>query len=99
MEVMIIDQTRIDALALDLDGVVSRTAQVHAAAWKRVLDELLARGAGGATWVPFDADGEYRAYIGGKPRRDGIRSFLAARSAAVCSLAEVELVGTSEEAR
>jgi len=75
-----IDRTRFDALVFDLDGVVTRTARVHAAAWKRTFDELLAvLGRGPA----FDARRDYRAYVDGKPRRDGIRSFLAARGIAL----------------
>ncbi len=74
-----IDRRRIDALLFDLDGVVTRTAAVHAAAWKRLFDEVLARRAGGQSWEPFDVEHDYRAYVDGKPRHDGVRSFLAAR--------------------
>lgn len=74
---------RAAALLFDLDGVVTRTAAVHAAAWKRLFDELLERRARGGPWRPFDADREYRAYVDGRPRRDGVRSFLAARGIAV----------------
>lgn len=77
----ILERTRIDAFAVDLDGVVTRTASVHAAAWKRLFDDVLARHARGA-WAPFD-DRAYRAHVDGKPRRDGIRSFLAARGIAL----------------
>lgn len=70
---------RIDAFLLDLDGVVTRTAVVHAAAWKRLFDELLARRAAGGAWRPFDLDRDYRTHVDGKPRRDGVRSFLASR--------------------
>jgi alpha,alpha-trehalase len=77
--VLVIDLTRFDAFAFDLDGVVTKTAAVHAAAWKRSFDELLERLARGETWEPFDLEHEYRTYVDGKPRRDGIRSFLASR--------------------
>ncbi len=75
----LIDLDGYDAFALDLDGVVTRTAVVHAAAWKRSFDELLERLSAGRTWTPFDVESEYRTYVDGKPRRDGIRSFLGAR--------------------
>lgn len=70
------------AFALDLDGVITSTAALHASAWKQLFDELLARRARGKPWRPFD-DGEYRAYVDGKPRRDGLRSVLAARGIAI----------------
>jgi trehalose 6-phosphate phosphatase len=68
---------RIDALLVDLDGVVTRTAVVHARAWKRLFDAFLARQEGDQP--PFDEVGEYRAHVDGKPRYDGVRDFLAAR--------------------
>lgn len=59
----------------DLDGVITDTARVHAAAWKDIFDEFLAgRSAGG----PFD-DTDYLRYVDGKPRYDGVASFLASR--------------------
>jgi beta-phosphoglucomutase family hydrolase len=71
----------IRACLFDLDGVLTRTEIVHAAAWKEIFDAFLrARAeADGTAFVPFDADVEYRAYVDGKRRRDGVRSFLAAR--------------------
>lgn len=80
-----IDLRQFEAFAFDLDGVVTKTAVVHAAAWKRTLDEVLERLADGKRWRPFDLDREYRIYVDGKARRDGIRSFLDARQ---LSLAE-----------
>lgn len=68
------------ALAFDLDGVLTNTAAVHAAAWKHLFDELLARRAGDGTWQPFDIQHEYRTYVDGRPRRDGLRNVLAARA-------------------
>jgi alpha,alpha-trehalase len=79
VRVLRIDPSRFPAFAIDLDGVVTKTAAVHAAAWKRLFDELLARRAGDRSWQPFDADREYRVYVDGKPRREGLRSFLASR--------------------
>jgi beta-phosphoglucomutase family hydrolase len=68
---------RIAAVLFDMDGVVTDTARAHAAVWKRLFDEYLAsRGEGRA---PFDAREDYRRYVDGKPRYDGVASFLAAR--------------------
>jgi len=78
-----LDLSRFPAFVFDLDGVVTNTAAVHARAWKRLFDELLARRAGGRPWRPFDLDLEYRAYVDGKPRRDGLRGFLGARGIAI----------------
>ena len=71
----------IDAVIFDMDGVVTQTALVHAAAWKQLFDEYLAARAArtGGEFVPFDDDAEYRRYIAGEPRYDGVRSFLASR--------------------
>ena len=74
-----IDRQRIDALLFDLDGVVTKTAAVHAAAWKRLFDEFLGRRAQGTPWQPFDVTRDYRTYVDGKPRHDGVRSFLESR--------------------
>ncbi|AFM19780.1 haloacid dehalogenase superfamily protein, subfamily IA, variant 3 with third motif having DD or ED/beta-phosphoglucomutase family hydrolase [Mycolicibacterium chubuense NBB4] len=69
---------RIRACLFDLDGVLTDTAGVHRRAWKKMFDEFLAgRDAGG--FVPFDAGADYEEYVDGKPRDDGIRSFLASR--------------------
>lgn len=78
-----IDPATYRAFALDLDGVITNTAAVHAAAWKQLFDELLERRAAGRAWQPFDSDREYRAYVDGKPRRDGLRDFLAARGISI----------------
>lgn len=61
----------------DLDGVLTDTAAVHTVAWKAVFDEfLLARDPASR---PFDAGEDYRRYVDGKPRADGVRSFLQSR--------------------
>src|SRR5438874_1375557 len=60
----------VTACLFDLDGVLTRTAEQHARAWKQVFEE---RG------IPFDAHADYDAYVDGRPRVDGVRSFLAAR--------------------
>jgi Predicted phosphatase/phosphohexomutase len=64
-----------------MDGVVTQTAVVHAAAWKEMFDEFLRARAEstGTEFVPFDAHAEYDAYVDGKPRQDGTRSFLESR--------------------
>ncbi|CAM5638249.1 Beta-phosphoglucomutase family hydrolase OS=Streptomyces tendae OX=1932 GN=GUR47_04815 PE=4 SV=1 [Streptomyces tendae] len=67
----------IQACLFDLDGVVTRTAVVHAAAWKETFDAFL-RGRDGADFRPF-TDSDYDQYVDGRPRADGVRSFLASR--------------------
>jgi beta-phosphoglucomutase family hydrolase len=69
------------ACLFDMDGVVTQTAVVHAAAWKDMFDEFLRSRAEatGTEFVPFDQHAEYDAYVDGKPRLDGTRSFLASR--------------------
>jgi beta-phosphoglucomutase family hydrolase len=59
---------RLDAVIFDLDGVVTQTAKVHAAAWREAFRPL-----------DFDPVADYRRYVDGKPREDGARDFLAAR--------------------
>ena len=70
----------VQAAIFDLDGVVTRTARVHAAAWKALFDEFLRERAQGAPFTPFDERSDYLAYVDGKPRMEGIRSFLQARN-------------------
>jgi beta-phosphoglucomutase family hydrolase len=66
-----------DAVVFDLDGVVTRTARLHAAAWKQAFDGFFE--AHHPDQPPFDADGEYRARVDGKPRLEGVRNALRAR--------------------
>ena len=65
----------------DLDGVLTQTAKVHAAAWKQMFDDYLRERAKrtGEPFVPFDPVADYDEYVDGKPRADGTRSFLQAR--------------------
>ncbi|MEU6705942.1 HAD family hydrolase [Streptomyces wuyuanensis] len=65
----------------DLDGVLTRTAEVHAAAWKEMFDDFLRRRADreGAGFVAFDPVRDYDEYVDGRPREDGVRTFLASR--------------------
>jgi beta-phosphoglucomutase family hydrolase len=71
----------IRACLFDLDGVLTKTAAVHAAAWTQMFDEFLrARArATGADFRPFDTHDDYDEYVDGKPREDGVRDFLASR--------------------
>jgi beta-phosphoglucomutase family hydrolase len=62
----------------DLDGVLTKTAKVHAAAWKQMFDEFL-RERDGDAFTPFDAHDDYARYVDGKPRYEGVRSFLQSR--------------------
>lgn len=67
----------ITAYLFDLDGVLTQTAKVHAAAWKQTFDaELQWREGDGFT--PF-SDDDYNEYVDGKPRYDGVQSFMASR--------------------
>ena len=65
----------------DLDGVLTQTAKVHAAAWQEMFDDFLRQRAesSGQPFVPFDPVADYDKYVDGKPREDGTRSFLQAR--------------------
>ena len=71
----------VSACLFDLDGVLTKTAAVHAAAWKQMFDEYLQTAAARdhASFVPFDARRDYDVYVDGKPRADGVKSFLASR--------------------
>jgi len=75
-----ITRDRYDAVLLDLDGVITDTASVHAACWKQMFDEYLQKRATqrGEGFRPFDP-ADYRLYVDGKPRFDGVRDFLTSR--------------------
>ena len=70
----------IDALLFDLDGVLTRTALVHAAAWREMFDAFLHDRAerSGEPFAPF-TDGDYAAHVDGRLRQDGVRTFLGSR--------------------
>jgi beta-phosphoglucomutase family hydrolase len=72
---------RFDAVLFDLDGVLTATARVHAACWKRTFDDFLKARADqtGEPFQPFDLKVDYEDYVDGKPRYDGVQSFLASR--------------------
>ena len=76
-----ITRDRYDAALLDLDGVITDTAGVHAACWKQMFDEYLQERATqrGEVFRPFDVATDYRLYVDGKPRFDGVRDFLTSR--------------------
>ena len=75
-----LDPARIQAVIFDLDGVLTDTARVHAAAWKRLFDAFLSRRAdrGDESFEPFTM-ADYHRHIDGKPRRDGLLAFLDSR--------------------
>ncbi len=68
------------AAVFDLDGVLTRTAAVHAGAWKQMFDAYLRRRAArdGGEFRSFAPD-DYRRFVDGKPRYEGVRSFLESR--------------------
>ena len=70
-----------DAVLLDLDGVITDTASLHAACWKEMFDGYLKAYAAqrGEAFRSFDIALDYRLYVDGKPRFDGVRDFLTSR--------------------
>ena len=73
-----------EAVIFDMDGVVTDTARLHAVAWKRLFDEVLADPRAGAPGAaPFDPVADYRRYVDGRAREDGVAAFLAARGVTV----------------
>jgi beta-phosphoglucomutase family hydrolase len=79
---VMINRRDFDAAIFDLDGVLTATASLHAAAWKAAFDAFLRKRAErtGGSFKPFDIEADYLAYVDGLPRQDGVRSFLAARN-------------------
>ena len=86
----------ISACLFDLDGVLTRTATLHAAAWKQMFDEFLRAQAqaNGTPFVPFDAHEDYDRYVDGKPRLDGTRDFLRSRGIELPEGADDDQPGT-----
>lgn len=72
---------RFDAVLFDLDGVLTATAKVHAACWKKMFDDFMRRRAASnkQPFQPFDIETDYRPYVDGKLRYEGVRSFLESR--------------------
>jgi beta-phosphoglucomutase family hydrolase len=89
------DQSR--GCLFDLDGVLTQTARVHAAAWKEMFDHFLRERAQrtGEPFVPFDPVADYDKYVDGKPRDDGTRSFLQARGIDLPEGSDSDPPGTS----
>ncbi|MPZ89759.1 MAG: hypothetical protein GEU81_17240, partial [Nitriliruptorales bacterium] len=75
-----LSERAVDAVIFDLDGVVTDTAAVHQAAWKRLFDEYL-RARAERDGEPFQtfSDADYREHVDGRPRYDGVRTFLDSR--------------------
>jgi beta-phosphoglucomutase family hydrolase len=86
----------IRACLFDMDGVLTDTATLHAAAYKEAFDEFL-RGRG-EPFRPFDAAADYREYVDGRPRPDAIRSFLASRGIAADAGTLADLGARSNQA-
>src|SRR6516225_9069271 len=77
----LINRDQYDAVLFDLDGVITDTASLHARCWKQTFDEYLLKRATqkGEAFRSFDIDTDYRLYVDGKPRFDGVRDFLTSR--------------------
>lgn len=86
MEEIIISPSRWDAVIFDLDGVITKTAKLHAAAWKELFDGYL------TDKEEFTFE-DYARYVDGKPRDEGIKGFLASRGIPLPSEEEIERMG------
>jgi beta-phosphoglucomutase family hydrolase len=77
-----IDFDRYEAALFDLDGVLTSTAKLHAICWKQMFDQYLQQKARatGVAFHPFDIDRDYRLYVDGKLRYEGVKSFLQSRN-------------------
>ena len=69
----------LDAILFDLDGVVTNTSSLHARVWRRLFDEFFARWTPDRGEMPFRWPDDYHAHVDGKPRAEGVRSFLLSR--------------------
>lgn len=76
-----LNMDRYEAAILDMDGVITRTARAHASAWKKMFDDYLAERSEREEkkYRPFDDREDYYRYVDGKPRYDGVESFLESR--------------------
>jgi beta-phosphoglucomutase family hydrolase len=76
-----ITRDQYDAVLFDLDGVITDTANIHATCWKQMFDAYLQQRAAdtSASFRPFEIATDYRLYVDGKPRFDGVRDFLTSR--------------------
>ena len=77
----VIKRDQYDAVLFDLDGVITNTANIHATCWKQMFDGYLRQRAQqrGEPFRPFEVATDYRLYVDGKPRFDGVRDFLSSR--------------------
>lgn len=92
-----IDPERYDAVVFDLDGVLTDTAAVHARAWRRLFDEYLAgRPARAGEHHQAFSDNDYRRYVDGRPRYDGVTGFLCSRGIRL-DLDEVHRLGDRKD--
>jgi alpha,alpha-trehalase len=84
-KITVIDRRRYDAVLFDLDGVITATAKLHAASWKTMFDGYLKERAAatGEEFRPFDTVEDYKRYVDGKLRSEGVQSFLASRGIAL----------------
>jgi alpha,alpha-trehalase len=78
----VVTKDKFDAVLFDLDGVLTDTAKVHAACWKSMFDDFLRKRTDerGEPLQPFDITTDYKLYVDGRPRYDGVRSFLESRA-------------------
>jgi beta-phosphoglucomutase family hydrolase len=78
----VVTKDRFDAVLFDLDGVLTDTAKIHAACWKEMFDDFLRQRAAenNEPFRPFDIASDYKLYVDGKARFDGVQSFLESRS-------------------
>jgi beta-phosphoglucomutase family hydrolase len=78
----VVTKDRFDAVLFDLDGVLTDTAKIHAACWKEMFDDFLRQRAAEnkEPFRPFDIASDYKLYVDGKARFDGVQSFLESRS-------------------
>lgn len=74
MSLLPLSHDHVDAVLFDPDGALTDSAALHAKSWKRLFDDAL-HNRDGERFCPFDADLDYRRFVDGKPRYDGIRSF------------------------
>ena len=86
----------IEACLFDLDGVLTPTAAVHAKAWKEMFDTYLEQRAARLheRFVPFDTRRDYDRYVDGRPRNDGVRTFLASRGITLAEGSRDDAPGT-----
>jgi len=77
----VLELKKIDAVLFDLDGVLTATSRVHSACWKRMFDGFLQTyyGKKGESFIPFDIEKDYKPYVDGKLRDEGVKSFLLSR--------------------